>query len=147
MTGLAPRVSLITLGVDDLARSRAFYAALGWCEAAESQPGIAFYQLPGQVLALYPRADLARDMGLAALPAGSGAVTLAQNLGSAAEVDTVFAAMVAAGAVALRAPFRAHYGGTVAYVADPDGHVWELAHVADFTPAPDGTLTLPSLSA
>lgn len=147
MTGLAPRVSLITLGVADLARARAFYAALGWSEAAESQPGIAFFQLPGQVLALYPRADLARDMGLGSLPAGSGAVTLAQNLDSAAAVDAAFAAMVEAGAAALRAPFRAHYGGYVAYVADPDGHVWELAHVADLTPAPDGTLTLPSLSA
>lgn len=144
MTTLAPRISLITLGVEDLARARVFYAAIGLREAAESMDGIAFFQLPGQVLALYPRADLARDMGLDALPAGSGAMTLAQNLDSNAAVDDLFAAMLAAGARAIRAPFRTDYGGYVGYVADPDGHVWELAHVAVFPLAEDGTLTLPS---
>jgi predicted lactoylglutathione lyase len=144
MTRLEPRVSLITLGVADLSRARAFYAALGWQAAAESADGIAFFQLPGQVLALYPRADLARDMGRAALPVGSGSVTLAQNLDAAADVDALFAAMIAAGGVAQRAPFHTEYGGYVAYVADPDGHVWELAHVPMFSLAADGTLTLPS---
>lgn len=146
MTLLAPRISLVTLGVADLARARAFYGALGWQAAAESMAGIAFFQLPGQVLALYPRADLARDMGADDLAAGSGSVTLAQNLADEADVDALFAAMVEAGGTPRREPFRTDYGGYVAYVADPDGHVWELAHVPMFPLAPDGTLTLPSRS-
>lgn len=146
MTALAPRISLVTLGVDDLPRARAFYAAVGLHEAGESTDGIAFFQFAGQVLALYPRADLARDMGLDALPTGSGSMTLAQNLDSEAAVDALFATMVAAGATAIRTPFRTDYGGYVGYVADPDGHVWELAHVPFFRLADDGTLTLPSAS-
>jgi uncharacterized glyoxalase superfamily protein PhnB len=141
---LAPRVSLITLGVADLARARRFYAALGWREAAESNDDIVFFQLSGQVLALHPRAALAAEMGRDALPAGSGAVTLAQNLASVAEVDALHDAMVAAGAASLRAPAPTSYGGHVGYVADPDGHVWELAHVDAFPLASDGSLTLPS---
>jgi catechol 2,3-dioxygenase-like lactoylglutathione lyase family enzyme len=147
MMALAPRISLITLGVADLPRARAFYATLGWHEAAESSEAIAFFQLHGQVLALYPRAQLGAEMGRTAPPEGSGAVTLAQNLGSAAAVDALYGEMVAAGAVSLRAPSPTHYGGYVAYVADPDGHVWELAHVDAFPLADDGTLTLPSVTA
>jgi catechol 2,3-dioxygenase-like lactoylglutathione lyase family enzyme len=143
---LDPRVTLVTLGVDDLARARAFYAALGWREAAESQPGIAFFQLRGQALALYPRAALAADQGRALAP-GSGAVTLAQNLGSAAAVDALTAEAAAAGAQVLRAPAATPWGGYVAYVADPDGHVWEFAHVPAFPLDPDGGLTLPSARA
>ena len=144
MTGFAPRISLVTLGVADLPRARAFYRALGWQEAAESVEAIAFFQLAGQVLALYPRAALAHDMGVGQLAAGPGAVTLAQNHDSREAVDAVFAAMVAAGATVVRTPAVTDYGGYVGYVADPDGHVWELAHVPVFPLAPDGTLTLPS---
>lgn len=144
MTALAPRISLVTLGVRDLDRARGFYAALGLREADESGPGIAFFQFAGQVLALHPLADLARDMGVEALAAGSGSVALAQNLDSEAAVDALFAAMLNAGATAIRAPFRTDYGGYVGYAADPDGHVWELAHVPVFPLAGDGTLTLPS---
>ena len=147
MTGLAPRISLVTLGVADLPRARAFYRALGWHEAAESLDSIAFFQLAGQALALYPNAALAQDMGIERLTAGSGSVTLAQNHDSREAVDGVFAAMVAAGATVLREPAPTDYGGYVGYVADPDGHVWELAHVPMFPLAPDGTLTLPSHSA
>jgi predicted lactoylglutathione lyase len=143
---LAARISLITLGVADLARARRFYAALGWREAEESNGAIAFFQLPGQVLALYSRAALASEMGRGDLPEGSGSVTLAQNLRSDAEVDALHDAMLTAGASSLRAPSPTSYGGYVGYVADPDGHVWELAHVEVFPLAADGTLTLPSVA-
>jgi catechol 2,3-dioxygenase-like lactoylglutathione lyase family enzyme len=139
---LEPRVSLITLGVDDLSRARAFYAAMGWREVPQSSPGIAFYQLPGQALALYPRADPARDVGSALAP-GSGAVTLAQNLASEAAVDALFAQALAAGAEALATPAPTFWGGYVAYVADPDGHVWEFAHAPMLPLGPDGGLTIP----
>lgn len=143
---LEQRVSLITLGVADLARARAFYAALGWREASDPKPGIAFYQLPGQALALYPLADLARDQGRA-LASGSGAVTLAQNVASAAAVDALHAAAVAAGATAVTAPAPTHWGGYVGYFADPDGHVWEVAHAPMLRLGADGTLTLPEAGA
>jgi predicted lactoylglutathione lyase len=136
------RVSLITLGVADVARAAAFYEALGWQRAAESQAEIAFFQLKGQVLALYPRVNMAEDM--ACSTDGPGAVALAQNLKSREAVDRAFADAISAGAKPLRTPYETPWGGYVAYVADPDGHPWEFAHVPAFPLAPDGTLTLPS---
>lgn len=139
---LEQRVSLITLGVSDLSRARAFYARLGWREAGESAQGVAFFQLLGQALALYPRAELVQDVGCD-MPAGSGSVTLAQNLGTREGVDTLFAEALAAGAVALSPPAETAWGGYVGYLADPEGHVWEIAHVPMFPLGPDGALTLP----
>lgn len=139
------RVSLITLGVADLARATAFYEALGWRRAAESQQEVTFFQLAGQVLALYPAALLAADIGRPAPSpdAASGTITLAQNMRSRDEVARAAEAAVSAGGTRLRAPYDTAWGGHVAYVADPDGHVWEFAHVPAFPLAPDGTLTLP----
>lgn len=139
------RVSLITLGVDDLARATAFYEALGWRRAAESMAEISFFQLAGQVLALYPRTAMAEDMGRPA--AGAGAVALAQNLRSREEVDRAYEEAVSAGAKGLRSPYTTPWGGYVAYISDPDGHGWEFAHVPMFPLAADGTLTLPSAGA
>jgi uncharacterized protein len=121
------RVHLITLGVDDLDRSREFYRALGWAPVADAPPGIVVYDLYGASLALYPRADLARDMGRD-LPHGSGALTLACNVRERAEVAEVVAAARAAGAEILREPHDTPWGGHIAYFTDPDGHVWEVAH-------------------
>ncbi|HUF86891.1 MAG TPA: VOC family protein [Thermohalobaculum sp.] len=137
------RVSLITLGVADIARASAFYEALGWQRAAESLDEIAFFQLAGQVLALYPRKLMAEDLGRD-LGDGPGAVALAQNLRERAAVDRLFAEAVSAGAAPLRLPHETPWGGYVAYVADPDGHAWEFAHVPMFPLDADGTLTLPS---
>lgn len=137
------RVSLITLGVADLAAARAFYARLGWVEHGESQPGVAFYQMQGAVLALFGRDDLAADQGRAGAALGTGAVTLAQNFGSEAEVDAAFAAALAAGATALKAPEKVFWGGYSGYWADPDGHVWEVAMNPFWPLAADGSLTLP----
>ncbi|MEY4984325.1 MAG: hypothetical protein RIR62_2591 [Pseudomonadota bacterium] len=136
------RVTLITLGVADLAAARAFYARLGWREHG-AQDGVAFFQLHGQALALFGRADLAADQGRAGAPLGTGAVTLAQNFTTEAEVDAAFAAALAAGATALKTPEKVFWGGYSGYWADPDGHVWEVAMNPFWLLSPDGSLTLP----
>jgi len=138
------RVSLITLGVADLERSARFYEGLGWRRAAESQPGIVFYQLAGMVLGLFPVAELAADQGRPGTELGTGAIALAHNLASREAVDAAFSAALAAGATELKAPEEVFWGGYSGYFADPDGHPWELAHNPFAPLAADGTLTLPS---
>ena len=122
------RLSLITLGVADLAAARAFYEqGLGWM-AQSAQPEIVFYQLaPGLGLALFPREDLAKDVG-EPLPPTGGAITLALNGRSREEVDATYAQALAAGARAVKAPQPVFWGGYSGYFADLDGHLWELAH-------------------
>lgn len=137
------RVTLITLGVEDLARARAFYETLGW-HPAEAQPGVAFYQLNGLVLGLFGRADLAADQGRPGAALGTGAITLAQNFATEAEVDAAFAAALAAGATALKPPEKVFWGGYSGYWADPDGHVWEVAMNPFWHLNADGSLTLPA---
>ena len=119
------RVTLITLGVADLAAAKAFYARLGWREHG-AQEGVAFYQMNGLVLALFGLADLAADQGRAGAILGAGAVTLAQNFATEAEVDAAFDAALAAGATALKRPEKVFWGGYSGYWADPDGHVIEF---------------------
>jgi len=137
------RVTLITLGVADLDRSGRFYAAWGWQAHAQSQPGVIFYQMQGAALALFPLADLAQDQGRPGSALGTGAMTLAQNCDSEAGVDEVFAAGLAAGATCLKAPEKVFWGGYSGYLADPDGHVWELACNPFWPLSADGALTLP----
>jgi uncharacterized glyoxalase superfamily protein PhnB len=137
------RITLITLGVRDLPAARAFYARLGWQEHGESQPGIAFFQLHGQALALFGLTDLAKDQGRPDAPLGTGAITLAQNFATEAEVDAAFAAAVAAGGSALKRPEKVFWGGYSGYWTDPDGHVWEAAFNPFWPLADDGALTLP----
>lgn len=137
------RVTLITLGVADLAASRAFYGRLGWQEHGDSQPGVAFFQMHGMVLGLFGAADLAADQGRPEAVLGTGAITLAQNFAAEAEVDAAFAAAVAAGGTALKAPEKVFWGGYSGYWADPDGHVWEVAMNPFWPLAEDGSLTLP----
>lgn len=139
------RITLITLGVADLAAARAFYARLGWVEHGESQPGIAFFQLHGQALALFGRAALAADQGRPDAALGTGAVTLAQNFATTADVDAAFAAALTAGATALKAPEAVFWGGYSGYWADPDGHVWEVAMNPFWPLNADGSLTLPDV--
>jgi len=140
------RVTLITLGVASLARAKGFYAVLGWTQHAASQESVAFYQMHGAVLALFGRSDLAEDQGRPGVPLGTGAMTLAQNFATEAEVDAAFARAVEAGATALKAPQKVFWGGYSGYFADPDGHVWELAMNPFWPLAPDGSLTLPGAS-
>lgn len=137
------RVTLITLGVADLAASRAFYKALGWQESPRSQETVAFYQINGMVLGLFGLANLAKDQGRPDAPLGVGAMTLAQNFESEAEVDAAFAKALACGATELKAPEKVFWGGYSGYYADPDGHVWEVAHNPFWPLNADGSLTLP----
>jgi hypothetical protein len=130
-TPVPQRLSIVTLGVSDLARSIDFYESIGWVRAAESQPAIAFFRMQGSALALFPHAELAHDAGLDladdALPEFRG-VTCALNCDSTDEVDSVFARWVAAGARPVKHPEKVFWGGYSSYVADPDGHLWEIAH-------------------
>ena len=120
------RISLVTLSVADPDRAARFYEALGW-RREESEAGIRVFDLLGQSLALYPRADLARDMGLAETELGTGGLTLAYNTRSRAEVATVMERAAAAGARILRPAHDVFWGGHIGYFADPDGHIWEVA--------------------
>lgn len=139
---MTQRVTLITLGVDDLPRAKAFYGALGWHPARELD-GVVFYQMHGMVLGLFGRAALAADQGRPGATLGTGAITLAQNFTTEEEVDAAFAKALAAGATALKAPEKVFWGGYSGYFADPDGHVWELAQNPFWPLSADGTLTLP----
>ena len=121
------RITLVTLGVADLDRAKAFYARLGW-QPDDVTPGAAFYDLGGMRMGLFGLAPLAQDQGRPGASLGTGAMTLAQNFPSPAEVDAAYAAALAAGATPLKAPESVFWGGYSGYFADPDGHVWELAH-------------------
>lgn len=136
------RVSLITLGVADLARARSFYEALGWVghEIEET----VFFQAGGAVVVLWGREKLAADSGVEAGRAGGfGGIVLAHNVRSRAEVDQIVTVAARGGAVVTRQPAETFYGGYAACFADPDGHLWEIAHNPGFTLAEDGSLILP----
>lgn len=135
---MKPRISLITLGVDDLERALRFYRdGLGLKTegiiGTEFENGaVVFFELSGGLrLALWPRRSIAADSGLAIAGAAPGNVTLAHNVSSEAEVDAVMAEAVAAGARVVKAAEKTFYGGYAGYFHDPDGHVWEVA----FNPA------------
>jgi len=138
------RVTLITLGVDDLERSKAFYGALGWVPTREMPGEVVFYQINGMALGFFGKAALAVDQGRPDAALGTGAMTLAQNFETEAEVDDAFSAALAAGASPLKKPEKVFWGGYSGYYADPDGHVWEVAHNPFWPLSEDGSLTLPS---
>jgi catechol 2,3-dioxygenase-like lactoylglutathione lyase family enzyme len=136
------RVSLITLGVRDLARSRAFYEAVGWTSRAAPQDDVAFFQAGGMVVALWDRAQLAEDSGVED-SGGWGGLTLAHNVRSPGEVDAVIEEARAAGAGIVREPAETFWGGYSAAFTDPDGHPWEVAHNPRWTIRDDGSIELP----
>ena len=142
---MQPRVSLITLGVHDLARARRFYeSGLGWKVSAAGNEHVVFIQLAGGVgLALFSRASLAEDAHLADAGSGFSGITLAQNLDSKEAVDRAMAQAVAGGATVLKQPEDVFWGGYSGYFADTDGHIWELAWNPFFPLAADGGITLP----
>jgi uncharacterized protein len=139
----APRIHIVTLGVEDLARSRRFYEALGWKASAASNEAIVFLKGASGVLALYGRAALAEDAQVEDVPTGFRAVTLARNATCREEVDAWYARAVAAGARPLKTPQEAFWGGYSGYVADPDGHLWEFAFNPYFVFDEHGNLALP----
>ena len=136
------RISIITLGVADLERSTAFYESLGWTKSPASMPAITFFEMQGSVFGLYEWSALADDAKVPADSSGFRGVTLAMNLASVAEVDEVFAEWVAAGATPKVEPHTAFWGGHSSYVADPDGHLWEIAHNPYATIDADGRLVM-----
>ena len=137
------RLSLVTLGVADLARSRAFYEALGWRTRAEPEDDVVFFQAGGMVLALWGRDRLSEDSGVTDA-GGWGGVTLAYNARSPAEVDAVIAEAEAAGATIPRRGSETFWGGYSGVFVDPDGHPWEVANNPRWTIADDGSIVLPS---
>lgn len=136
------RVSLITLGVRDLPRARAFYEALGWTTGAAPGDDVAFFQAGDMVVALWDRALLAEDSAVED-GGGWGGVTLALNLGSREEVDAVTEEARAAGARIGREPAERFWGGYSAVIVDPDGHPWEIAHNPHWTLTEEGGVRLP----
>ena len=139
------RLSLVTLGVDDLAAARAFYGKLGWREGGPSSDDVVFYQLGGIILGLYGRAALAEEMRLqpAETKGRFGGIALAYNARSKDEVDAVLAEAEAAGGRILKSGEDVFWGGYSGYFADPEGHVWEIAWNPHFPIAADGTISLP----
>jgi catechol 2,3-dioxygenase-like lactoylglutathione lyase family enzyme len=131
------RVSLITLGVADLEQSTAFYTALGW-RPVESPDGVVAFDLIGQTLGLYPIAALADELGIPVDQLGRGAATLAHNLRSKDEVAPLLARAEAAGGKILKPAQDVFWGGHHGYFADPDGHIWEIAHNPFSQLRPDG---------
>jgi len=138
---MEPRVSLVTLGVADLSRSRAFYEALGWRAGPGSGDDVVFFQAGGMVLALWNREALAADSGVTD-GGGWGGVTLAHNVRSPAEVDAVLEAAGAAGAAIPRAGGKTFWGGYSGVFVDPGGHPWEVAHNPFWTVGDDGSIRL-----
>jgi uncharacterized protein len=139
-----PRLSLLTLGVDDVARSRRFYEALGFVASGPANDDVAFFMAGGVVLSLYSRASLLRDLGLSDGTPGFAGITLAHNVRSEAEVAAVLAEAVAAGGRLVKASHKVFWGGTIGYFADPDGHLWEVAYNPDFPFDAAGNLQLPA---
>lgn len=136
-------VSLVTLGVSDYGRAKAFYEALGWSVTWEAEE-TAFFQANGVVLVLWSREKLASDMGIADETAGWGGIALAHNVASRDEVDAVIDRARTNGAEVTREPAETFYGGYAGVFRDLDGHVWEVAHNPGFGLEEDGSVTLPS---
>jgi predicted lactoylglutathione lyase len=134
------RVSLITLGVTNLARARAFYEALGWTVNGDPED-VVFFQAGGMIVALWSRARLAEDSGVED-GGGWGGVTLAYNARSPIDVDDVIEQARRAGAGIVREPGATFWGGYSGMFVDPDGHPWEVAHNPFWTVADDGSVSL-----
>ena len=139
---MEPRLSLITLGVADVARARKFYEALGFKAGSGSQDAVTFLDAGGVVLALFGRAALAEDTSVADKPTGFSGIALAHNARSEAAVDKALAEAVAAGANLIKPAGKTFWGGYSGYFADLDGHLWEVAHNPYFTFDADGRVVL-----
>jgi uncharacterized protein len=125
---MEPRLTLITLGVGEIARARKFYEALGFKAGRASEESVTFLPAGGVVLALFGRAALAEDATVADSKPGFSGVALAHNARSEADVDKAMAEAIAAGAKLVKPAGQTFWGGYAGYFADPDGHLWEVAH-------------------
>jgi predicted lactoylglutathione lyase len=137
------RITLVTLGVSDYARAKAFYAALGWSPALEVEE-TAFFQGNGIILALWAREKLGPDLGIADDGARWSGIALAHNVRSNAEVDEVIEQARKNGAEVTREPAVTFYGGYAGAFRDLDGHAWEIAYNPGFGLDVDGNIVLPT---
>lgn len=140
---MEPRVSLITLGVEDLARSRAFYEQLGFRASSIGGGQVVFLQAGPMALCLWKRAELAADAGVADAPVAYRGIALAHNVRTKEAVDATLEEAARAGAVVTKPAHDADWGGRSGYFADPDGHLWEVAWNPHFPLAADGALSIP----
>ncbi|MCH7816027.1 MAG: VOC family protein [Proteobacteria bacterium] len=125
---MKPRISMITLGVDDMEKSVKFYQeGLGFPKL-DSPPEVAFFTLNGSWLGLYGREALAEDATVSAQGSGFNSFALAHNVASAAEVDVTMQQVLSAGATLVKQPQKTSWGGYSGYFKDLDGHLWEIAH-------------------
>lgn len=136
------RISLITLGVADLAQARRFYEGLGWQAGMAVGDEVVFFQLNGLILSLYPLTALAHDAGVTETSSGFAGITLAHNVRDEAEVDAVLSEAERAGGRIVKPASRAEWGGYSGYFADPDGHLWEVAHNPGFSIDAEGNTRL-----
>jgi len=141
---MEPRLSFVTLGVTDMARARAFYVALGFVASSASSPNVTFFAAGGVVLALFGREALAKDATVRSAGNGFSGVALAHNVAAEADVARVLDEAERAGARILKPSQKAFWGGTSGYFADPDGHLWEVAHNPFFPLDADGRVTVPT---
>ena len=142
---MQPRVSIITLGVSDLARSLYFYRdGLGLPTTWEAERGIIFFQTVGTALALYPYNELAKDVGeeYRGMRSKFPGITLAHNVRTKSEVDSILKQAEKAGATIVKSATDTFWGGYSGYFSDPDGYLWEIAYGA-FEFQPDGSLLIP----
>ena len=139
-----PRITIVTLGVADLQRARAFYAeGLGFTVSSSSNDQVVFIEAGGVVLGLYPRELLAEDAQLNPEGSGFGGITLARNVGSENEVDVALAVAKRAGARILKPAQKVFWGGYSGYFADLDGHPWEVAFNPHWKLDERGAVVLP----
>lgn len=143
---MEPRLSLLTLGVSDLEKSKQFYEALGLFTTWTIDKGVIFFKTNGTILALYPLHELLKDIGWdenhKSQKGKFGGVTIAHNTREKSEVDVIMDKVSASGGTVIKKPQDAFWGGYSGYFADPDGHVWELAWGA-FPIKDDGSLDVP----
>ncbi len=139
---MAAHATIVTLGVADVGASSSFYEALGFHRSSASQDTISFFRAGSLVLAIFGRDALAHDAGVSADGSGFRGVTLAMNLSCDDEVDREYARWLASGASPVKDPEKVFWGGYSSYVADPDGHLWELAHNPHLPLRADGSAEL-----
>jgi catechol 2,3-dioxygenase-like lactoylglutathione lyase family enzyme len=137
------RVSLVTLGVADLKRSREFYERLGWRRSMAKAEGVVFFQAGGMALALFPRQELAKDANVTPQGDGFRGISLAYNARNRAEVTSVLEEAEAAGAKLVKPAQDAFWGGYSGYFSDPDGFLWEVAWNPSFAMVEDGSIRIP----
>lgn len=140
---MQPRLSVVTLGVESIARSRAFYEAMGLTASADSNDSVVFFQAGGVILAIWTAAALAADAGIPDPERGSARVCLAWNVASEAEAGAALALAVSAGARLIKPGHKSFWGGYLGYFADPDDHLWEVTYNPFWPLDENGNITLP----